>query len=165
MRNINRSGLHTCCSQMMRNLAPSNTKQFFCLFSDVLQCPEEHHSISHQTGLANCAVRQSQSSWRRVILWLAVTLSNKQLRTAGMHLLFEWVLPSFHICNFWASPVYPTCRSTFICRFYYLYIKFHFCVSLVPSVFPSFSLGLIFIDISQLLAILSKRPAAMIRKD
>ena len=36
-----------------------------------------------------------------VILWLAVTLSNK-LRTVKMHLLFDWVLPSFHIYNFWA---------------------------------------------------------------
>ena len=37
-----------------------------------------------------------------VTLWLAVTLLNR-LRTARMHLLFEWVLPSFHMCNFWAS--------------------------------------------------------------
>ena len=34
----------------------------FRLFSNVLWCPEEHHLISHQTGLANCAVWQSQSS-------------------------------------------------------------------------------------------------------
>ena len=45
----------------------------------------------------------AESVLKEVILWLAVTLSNKQLRTAGMHLLFEWVLPSFHMCNFWAS--------------------------------------------------------------
>ena len=37
-----------------------------------------------------------------VTLWLAVTLLNR-LRTAGMYLLFEWVLPSFHMCYFWAS--------------------------------------------------------------
>ena len=65
MQNINRSGLHACCPQTMRNLAFGNTKQSFCLFSNALQCPEERHSISHQTGSANCAVRQSQSSWRR----------------------------------------------------------------------------------------------------
>ena len=43
------------------------------------------------------------SPLKEVISWLDVTLSNKRLRTAGMHLLFEWVLPSFHMCNFWAS--------------------------------------------------------------
>ena len=40
---------------------------------------------------------------KEVILWLAVTLSNRQLKTARMHLIFKWVLPSFHMCNFWAS--------------------------------------------------------------
>ena len=34
-------------------------------------------------------------------LMLGHYLSNKQLRTAGMHLLFKWVLPSSYICNFW----------------------------------------------------------------
>ena len=38
---------------------------------------------------------------KEVILWLAVTLS-KRLRTARMHPLFEWVLPCFCICSFWA---------------------------------------------------------------
>ena len=65
MRNISRSGLHACFPQTMRNLAPGNTKQSFGLFSNALRCPEERHSISHQTRSANCAVRQSQSSWRR----------------------------------------------------------------------------------------------------
>ena len=39
----------------------------------------------------------------KVILWLAATLSNRQLKTARMHLLFKWVLLPFHMCNFWAS--------------------------------------------------------------
>ena len=39
---------------------------------------------------------------KEVILWLAVTLLNR-LRTARMHLLFEWFLPSFYMCYFWAS--------------------------------------------------------------
>ena len=30
-------------------------------------------------------------------------LPHRQLRTAGMHLLFKWVLLSLHMCNFWAS--------------------------------------------------------------
>ena len=38
-----------------------------------------------------------------VILWWATTLSNRQLRTARMHLLFKWVLLPFYMCNFWAS--------------------------------------------------------------
>jgi hypothetical protein len=61
-RNTIRFGLHACCPYAMRNLAPVNTKQSFGLFSNTLRCPEERRSIGHQTGSANCAVWQSQSS-------------------------------------------------------------------------------------------------------
>jgi hypothetical protein len=40
---INRSGLHACCPQTMRNFAAGYTKQNFRLFSNALRCPEEHH--------------------------------------------------------------------------------------------------------------------------
>ena len=39
---------------------------------------------------------------KEVILWLAITLSSS-LRTVRMHLMFKWVLPSFHMYNLWAS--------------------------------------------------------------
>jgi len=60
--NLNRSTLYACCPPTIQNLTPINTKQSLGLFSNTLQCPEEHCSNSHQTGSANHPVWQSQSS-------------------------------------------------------------------------------------------------------
>ena len=98
MQSIKRSGVHTCCPQTMWNLAPSNTKQSPCLFSNLLWCPEERHSISHQIGSTSCAVQQSPSSWRRRSydwLWLCQTNSWGQLGCV--------FCSSKSSLNFWAS--------------------------------------------------------------
>lgn len=102
MLNIYRSGIHACCPKTMRNLVHSNTKQGFGLFGNPLRCPEEGHSISHQTGSADCAVRQSQSTWRRWSYdwpWPCQTNSWGQpgcVFCSSKSCLF------FHMCNFWA---------------------------------------------------------------
>ena len=112
MQSINRSRVHTCCPQMMQNLAHSNTKQSPCLFSNSLRCPEEHRSISHQIGSTSCAAQQSLSSWRRRSYdWLWLCQTNSWGQPGCIFCLSKSSLLSIQFLSI-SSTVYSTCGPT-----------------------------------------------------